>query len=158
MSEHYLLLKVVHVISATILFGTGIGSAFHMWFAHRSGNVAAIACVARHVVLADFMFTTPAVIVQPVTGVLLALAAGYDLQSPWLICSYALFALAGACWLPVVAIQLRIRNLAADALARNAPLPALYRRLMKIWFLLGWPAFLSLIIVFWLMIAKPALW
>jgi uncharacterized membrane protein len=98
------------------------------------------------------------VIVQPVTGVALAMAAGHDLLSPWLICSYALFLLAGACWLPVVVIQMRIRDLSADAVQRETALPPRYFRLMRAWFLLGWPAFIALVVVFWLMIAKPALW
>ncbi len=158
MNDHYLLLKTLHILSSAILFGTGIGTAFQMWFAHRGGNTAAIANVARNVVIADFVFTTPAVIVQPATGVALALAAGHDLLSPWLVLSYALFLLAGACWLPVVAIQIRVRDLLADAVVRGAALPPRYFRLMRTWFYLGWPAFIALVVVFWLMIAKPDFW
>ena len=121
MSEHYLLFKTLHILSSTILFGTGIGTAFHLWSAHRGGDAATIANVARNTVIADFIFTAPAVILQPATGVALALAAGYDLMSPWLVCSYALFLLAGACWLPVVVIQVRVRDLAADAVRARRP-------------------------------------
>jgi uncharacterized membrane protein len=158
MSDHYLLLKTLHILSSTILFGTGIGTAFHLWFAHRGGDAATIASVARNTVIADFIFTAPAVIVQPATGLALAVAAGYDLLSPWLVCSYALFLLAGACWLPVVVIQVRVRDLAAHAVVHGAALPPRYFRLMRAWFFLGWPAFAGLVVVFWLMIAKPALW
>jgi uncharacterized membrane protein len=158
MSEHYFLLKTLHVLGSTVLFGTGLGTALQMWLAHRSGSVAAISVTARNVVIADLFFTTPAVILQPLTGLALAVTSGYDLLAPWLVCSYALYLLAGACWIPVVVIQLEMRNLAAGALAQGSALPARYHRLMRIWFALGWPAFIALIVVFWLMVARPGLW
>ena len=156
--DYYLLLKTLHILSSTVLFGTGLGSAFHLWWAHRSGDCATIAQVARNVVVADFIFIAPAVIVQPLSGIALLKLAGYDPFAPWLVCSYALFLLAGACWLPVVVMQIRIRHLAASALKNNTALPPAYYRLMRAWFILGWPAFIGLVLVFWLMVAKPQLW
>jgi uncharacterized membrane protein len=156
--ESYFLLKFVHILSATLLFGTGLGTAFFMWMAHRSGNVAAIAVTARHVVLADWWFTTPAVIVQPISGWLLMQRLGMDFSQSWLVLALALYALAGACWLPVVWIQLQLRDLAQACAARDAALPARFHQLMRIWFWLGWPAFLAVVLSFWLMIAKPVLW
>lgn len=150
------LLKWVHVVSATILFGTGIGTAFQMLMAHRSGEVRGIALVARQVVLADWLFTLPAGIVQPVSGLLLAHAIGYGSHEPWLNVTYALYAVAAACWIPVVVIQLRVRDLAVAAARTGKPLPARYNLLMCWWFWLGWPAFLSLAGIFWLMIGKPS--
>lgn len=146
----------VHIISATVLFGTGIGTAFQMLMAHRSGNVAGIALVARQVVIADWLFTLPAGILQPVSGLLLAHAIGYSPHEPWLNATYALYAIAAACWIPVVVIQLRVRDLAATAAAQGKPLPERYNVLMRWWFWLGWPAFLSLVGIFWLMIGKPS--
>ena len=154
-TELYLALKVVHILSATILFGTGLGTALHFWLVHRSGNVAAIAEVARNVVLADFALTAPAGIVQPLTGVALAHLMGWPLLSPWLAESYALYVLAFACWAPVVVLQIRARDLAAEAARRGERLPPAYARIMRWWFALGWPAFLALIAVFALMVAKP---
>jgi uncharacterized membrane protein len=154
----YLLIKTLHIISATVLFGTGIGTAFQMLRAHRSGNREAIAETAHSVVLADAIFTTPAIIIQPLTGVALAHLAGFDLWSSWLVVSLALYVLAGACWLPVVWLQLRCRDLARAAVHSNTPLPAQYHRFMGIWFALGWPAFAALIVIFWLMTAKPVIW
>ncbi len=154
----YLLLKTIHIISSTVLFGTGIGTAFQMWKAHRDGDVRTIAAVNRNVVIADWLFTTPAVIIQPLTGWLLLRAAGFDPMAPWLVLAYALYLLAGACWLPVVFIQLRLRDLAMAAAASSAPLDDRYWRLYRWWFALGWPAFGGLVIVFWLMVAKPPLW
>ena len=156
--EHYALLKLVHIVCSTLLFGTGLGTAFFQWQAHRSGDARAIAATARHVVLADWLFTTPAVIVQPVTGVLLARMVGYELTAPWLLSALALYVVAGACWLPVVAIQIRVRDLAASAGASGEPLPARYHRLMRAWWALGWPAFAAVALTFWLMVRKPALW
>ena len=153
--ETYFLLKLVHVISSTLLFGTGLGTAFFMWMAHRRGDVGAIAVTAQHVVLADWLFTTPAVIVQPLTGLLLLERLGIAWTQPWVLASIALYLLAGACWLPVVAIQLRVRDLARDAAQGGLTLPPAYFRLMRWWFALGWPAFIAVVIVFWLMVRKP---
>lgn len=154
----YLLLKTIHILSSTVLFGTGIGTAFQMWKTHRDGDVRAIAAVNRNVVIADWLFTTPAVIVQPLTGWLLLQAAGFDPMTPWLVLSYALYLLAGLCWVPVVFIQLKLRDLAQVAVRDVTPLDANYWRLYRTWFWLGWPAFGGLVVVFWLMTAKPQLW
>ncbi len=151
----YEIVKVLHIVSATVLFGTGIGTAFVVWRADRSGDVAAIAFAARHAVVADWLFTTPAVIFQPLSGLWLAHIAGYDLDEAWLVWAYALYALAAACWLPVVWLQIRMRRLAAEAAAGGTPPLEAYRRCMRAWFVLGWPAFLALLVIFILMVARP---
>ena len=155
MSDPYPWLKWVHVLSATVLFGPGLGTAFHMWLAHLRADARVIAVVARNVVLADWLFTATSGIVQPVTGLALVRLLGYDPLAPWLVASYVLYAIAAACWLPVVWLQIRVRDIAASAVAAEGPLPPLYHRYMRLWFALGWPAFLSLIGVFGLMIWKP---
>ena len=156
MPEPYTVLKWVHVLSSTLLFGTGLGTAFHFWLAQRSHRVAAIAVAARSTVIADFLFTLPAALLQPATGFAMALIAGYPLTSPWILISTVLYLVAGACWVPVVFIQLRMRDIAEESLRGGTELPARYARLARAWFLLGWPAFLALVAVFWLMVAKPA--
>jgi uncharacterized membrane protein len=118
--DDYLLLKTVHIVSATILFGTGLGTAFHMWMSHLSGSVPAIAVAARNTVIADFLFTTPAVVVQPATGVLLAVHAGIPQTEGWLLLSIGLYLVTGACWVPVVWLQVRMHRL-ADAAPPQAP-------------------------------------
>lgn len=153
----YPLYKTVHILSSTVLFGTGLGTAFHMWRADRTGDLRVIAAAARQTVLADWLFTTPAVIVQPLTGFLLIFEAGYALNEGWIMLSLALYAVTGACWLPVVWLQIRVRDLAAAALDDGAGLPPLYRRYMRIWFALGWPAFLSVVAIFALMVFRPFL-
>lgn len=156
--DSFFLLKWVHVLSSTLLFGTGLGTAFHGWMAMRSRCLPAMAVSGRNVVLADWIFTAPAVVVQPVTGVMLALRAGYGLGDSWLVASLALYVVVGACWLPVVWLQIRLRRLAENAVATGAPLPPLFDRYAWTWFALGWPAFLGVVVIFWLMIAKPVLW
>jgi len=151
----YTLLKVAHVIGAAVLLGTGAGIAFFMLMAHRSRDPVLIAHTAGIVVLADALFTASAVILQPVTGAALAHIVGYPLWSGWIAWSLALYVLTGLCWLPVVWIQLRLRDLARDAVATAAPLPALYFRLFRVWFVLGLPAFSAVIAIVWLMVAKP---
>lgn len=151
----YLFVKWLHVLSATVLFGTGLGTAFQMWMAHRRGDVRAIAATARNVVKADWLFTATSGVAQPVTGGVMIWMAGHDSLAPWLAWSYALYALALACWLPVVWLQIRVRNLAEAAVREATPLPAAYHRCMRWWFALGWPAFLSLLAIFWLMVARP---
>ena len=153
--EPYFLIKTVHVISATVLFGTGLGTAFFMFRSRNAVNLQSRLDTARTTVLADYLFTLPAVILQPITGVMLIVWSGYDPFDFWLVASYGLFVLAGLCWLPVVWIQIRLRNMLAASLRTGAPLPEAYRRLLRVWFILGWPAFGALIVVFFLMAAKP---
>jgi uncharacterized membrane protein len=153
----YLPLKFLHVIGATVLLGTGAGIAFFMLMAHRTGNAATVAAVARIVVLADFLFTATAVLLQPITGVLLAFSAGYTLREGWIVASVILYLVTGAFWLPVVWMQMRMRRLAETAAATGAPLPGQYHRLFRVWFVFGFPAFAAVIAIFWLMIARPEL-
>jgi len=126
MSSWYFLVKWVHVVSSTVLFGTGAGIAFFFLRAHRTGDVRIMASVGRDVVLADMVFTATAVTLQPVTGIVLALMAGYTLSSPWLLLSILFYGLIGCCWLPVVCLQMRMRDMAADAAHKGQPLPMLY--------------------------------
>ncbi|OWQ90766.1 hypothetical protein CDN99_11355 [Roseateles aquatilis] len=154
----YLVIKWLHIVSSVLLAGTGFGSAFYLFFANRSGSLAAQAVVARLVKRADLWFTTPAVIVQPVTGVWLAMQAGWSLDTPWLAASIALYLLAGACWLPVVWLQIRLSAMADEALASGRPLPPLYWRYARWWEGLGYPAFVAVLVVFYLMVNKPVLW
>jgi len=158
MTDLLLTLKLVHVLGAAVLFGTGLGIAFFMYMAHRTGNAATIAATGRIVVIADALFTATAVVVQPVSGGLLAWVIGYRLWESWIVASLALYVMVGLCWLPVVAIQMRLRDLAAQAARTSASLPAAYHRLFRIWFWLGWPAFLGVIAIFALMLWKPQLW
>ncbi len=158
MSEAYLWIKVLHVVSSAVLFGTGLGTAFQMWMAHRSRDPGSIATVSSNVVMADFLFTMPAIVVQPVTGFALVWLAGFDPLASWLIAVYVLYAVAGLCWLPVVWLQIQVRNMAWAALAADRPLPADYGRYMRIWFGLGCPAFAAVAAIFWLMVSKPELW
>lgn len=152
----YLLLKWLHILSSTFLFGTGIGSAFYMLVASLTRDVRAIAVVSRHVVIADWLFTTPAIIIQPVTGFAMLHIAGMSFGSRWVVGSVILYVLAVACWLPVVWMQMRMRYMAMRAAATgDIELPALYWRYFSYWILLGIPAFLSLVIIFWLMVARP---
>jgi uncharacterized membrane protein len=152
----YFLLKFLHLVGATVLLGTGAGIAFFMLMAHRTGKTEVIAGVARIVVVADFLFTASAVVLQPVTGALLARQAGFPLFSGWIGWSLLLYLVTGAFWLPVVWMQMRMRDLAATASAANEPLPPDYHRLFRLWFAFGFPAFAAVLAILWLMIAKPA--
>jgi len=155
MSVAYLFVKWLHILSSTLLFGTGIGIAFFMWLAHRRGNVVEIAGTARTVVVADACFTAPAVVTQLVTGLWLTHRLGIGLSPVWIRATLVLFCLVGACWLPVLWLQIRARDLAAAAAVNNSSLPASYYRIMRLWFWLGWPAFFGVIVIFWLMVDKP---
>lgn len=151
----YLWLKWVHIISATLLFGTGIGTAFYKCWADLQGDVRAQLVVLRGVVLADWWVTTPAIVIQPVTGLWMADIAGYSLVDGWLLWAMVLYLLAGACWLPVVWLQIRMRRLAEQAVAEGAGLPQRYHAYRRLWFALGVPAFGALVVVFYLMVFKP---
>jgi uncharacterized membrane protein len=150
-----LILRWLHAIGACVLLGTGAGIAFFMLMAHRTGNAALIAGTARIVVIADLVFTATAVIAQPLTGWLLAREAGWALTEGWIAASLGLYLLAGACWLPVLRVQIILRDLAAEAARSGAALPARYQRLYRLWFALGIPAFTAVLAILWLMIARP---
>ena len=151
----YLLVKTLHVIGATLLFGTGAGIAFFMLMAHRSGDARVIAHTAGVVVVADTLFTATAVILQPVTGAWLAHTTGFPLAHGWLGLSLILYVVTGLFWLPVVWMQLRMRDLARTAAREAAPLPPAYHRLWRLWFAFGFPAFFAVAAIIWLMVSKP---
>jgi uncharacterized membrane protein len=150
--------KFIHVLGASVLFGTGLGITFFMFMANRTCHAGVIAIVARFVVIADLVFTATAAVVQPISGVMLAWSIGLSpLEESWIVLSLLLYVLIGLCWLPVVFIQIRMRNLAHDAAINSKPLPDAYRRLFRVWFWLGWPAFASVLGIFALMIWQPRL-
>jgi len=151
----YLTIKTVHILSSVFLVGTGFGTAFYLFFANRSKSVEAIAVVSKLVVRADWWFTTPAGIIQPLSGAWLIHAAGFPPDALWIRASLALYVLAGVCWLPVVWYQLKMAKLAVAAHAAGQALPPLYWRYAKRWELLGYPAFAAMAIIYYLMVTKP---
>jgi uncharacterized membrane protein len=152
----YLIVKWLHIISSTFLFGTGIGSAWYLLFAVISRNVRAIAVVSRIVVIADWTFTATTMVAQPLTGFYLIHLAGFPMNSRWIVWSLGLYVIAGLCWLPVVWLQLKLRDLSARAADENTALPPLFWRYFKLWVVLGIPAFFAFLAIFYLMVAKPA--
>lgn len=145
---------MIHILCAVIVAGTGTGIAFFMFMANRSSNLEAIAVTTRHVVLADWIFTAPAVALQLITGVLLMFKAGYSFTSVWFFLVIGLFCFIGICWLPVVFIQYKLKSLAERSLSSSTLDPA-FSKLMSLWTALGVPAFLSILVIFWLMVFKP---
>ncbi len=152
----YFILKYLHVLGAIVILGTGSGIAFFMLMAHRSGDVAFIARTAATVVVADFLFTASAVVVQPLTGVALMNFTSTPPTEPWLASSLLLYVVAGLFWIPVVFMQIEMRNLARAAAERGQGLPPRYVTLFRRWFLFGIPGFGSVMAILWLMIAKPS--
>jgi uncharacterized membrane protein len=148
-------LRLLHVVGAAVLLGTGAGIAFFMVMANRTGKPALVAHTLGVVVIADAVFTTSAVILQPITGFLLAHIVGWRLTDGWLMVSMGLYVVTGLCWLPVVWIQIRLRELARQAEREATPLSEEYHRLFAKWFALGIPAFVSVLAIVWLMLAKP---
>lgn len=151
----YLWLKFIHILSSTILFGTGIGTACTMLYAHYTRNTQIIAAITRYVVLADWLFTTTSGIIQPVTGLWMVYLAGYAWTSFWIMGSIIGYLIAAVCWFPVVYLQIQMCHLANKAEQDKTTLPLIYFRYFNYWFCLGWPAFISLVIVFYLMTNKP---
>ena len=152
--DSYLFLKLIHILSAVVVVGTGAGIAFFMFMANRSNNVAAIAITARHVVLADWIFTAPAVVLQFVSGVLLMSKLGYSFTSSWFLWVISLFIFIGVCWIPVVVIQYKLKAL-ADSSLDTGVLDPTFKKMMRLWTALEVPAFASILVIFWLMVFKP---
>lgn len=157
MMSTYVVVKWLHILSSIVLLGTGFGAAYFMFFANRSRDVAAQAVITRLVVRADWWFTSPTVIIQPATGLWLAQMAGIPLTTPWLAASIALFLLAGACWIPVVWLQLRMSAIVNNSSRTAQELPPLYWQYARRWERLGYPAFAALLVVSYLMVAKPTI-
>jgi uncharacterized membrane protein len=155
--NEYLIIKWLHILSSTVLFGTGIGIAFFKWITDRSGDIRAIRVINERTVFADWLFTTPSGIVQLATGVYLAYVAGYPLLSGWVFYFLCLFVLAGGCWLPVLWLQIQMQEMARTADATHISLPAQYWVYTRVWFWLGVPAFFALVVVYGLMVFKPAI-
>ncbi len=153
--DTYQAVKTLHILGSTVLFGTGIGIAFFMYASHFAKNLHEKHFAARMTVLADMVFTTPAVILQPATGIWLVINGGYGVHDLWLSVTYGLYAVAGLCWLPVVWIQLQLRGMLKVAIDTGTDLPPRYAKLFRIWFALGWPAFVALLVIFGLMVTKP---
>jgi len=152
--EYYLILKLIHILAAVVVTGTGAGIAFFMFMANRSNNPQAIYITAKHVILGDWIFTTPAVITQIITGILLMNMQGYSFSAAWFYWVVGLFSFIGICWLPVLRIQYKLRELAKISVDSNLVTPE-FKSLMKTWTLLGIPAFTAIIGIFWLMVFKP---
>jgi uncharacterized membrane protein len=155
--NEYLVIKWAHILSATFLFGTGLGSAFYKWMTDRTGVLPAIVQTNRLVVLADWIFTTPTIVIQPISGIWLLMLMGSPLDQGWILLAILLYFLAGACWLPVVWLQIRMRDLAVEAYKSNQPLNNKYQEYSRIWFWLGVPAFIAMIVIYFLMIYKPSI-
>lgn len=148
--DGYLIVKLLHILSAAVLFGTGIGTAFFMLRAWQSTSDEAMRETTTHVVQADWLFTTPAVVVQLVSGLWLTSQIGISYLSVWFGVVIGLFVFVGACWLPVVWIQIRLREL-----IRSDTESSQCRRLMRWWVALGIPAFMAVLALFVLMVYKP---
>jgi uncharacterized membrane protein len=154
----YEILLFFHVVGASVLLGTGAGIAFFMVISNRSGDPTLIAHTAGIVVLADAVFTATAAIVQPITGFLLAHNVGWQMSESWIVVSLGLYVFIGLFWLPVVWMQVQMRRMAIDARDGGRPMPTAYYRIYRVWFAFGCPAFLSVLGIIWLMIAKPSMW
>ena len=154
--DSYALVKTAHILSAMVLFGTGLGIAFYFWMGGRGEDDKAAMFAARATVTADYVFTLTAVIAQPLTGAWLVWRGGFDPFDRWLVLTYVLYLLAGACWIPVVFIQVRIRDMLRLKVNGEPFDASAYKRLRAWWFALGWPAFLALVIVVHLMVTKPS--
>ena len=151
----YLTIKAIHILSSVLMVGTGFGTAFYLFFVNRSRSVEAIAVVSRLVVKADWWFTTPAVIIQPISGAYMIHRAGFPLDPLWITVSLGLYAVAGVCWLPVVWYQIKMGRMAIAAHAQEKPLPDAYWVYARRWELLGYPAFSAMVVVYFLMVLKP---
>ncbi len=157
MIQIYFILKIIHIISACVLFGTGMGTAFYMLLANRSNSIAIIAIATGHVVKADWIFTTSSGIIQALTGFAMVHLLGFSLLTPWLLWAIIGYCIAGACWLPVVYLQIQLHKIAKESYLQQQSLPAKYYLYYRYWFILGWPAFIALIMVYYLMVAMPVL-
>ena len=156
--ETFSLLELLHILGAMVLFGSGLGIAFFMVAASRSGNVALIAGTARIVVIADIALMATAFVLQPITGLGMAHIAHIHLWQSWIAISLGLYAVIGLLWLPGFWLRLQMREMAATALAAGTPLPERYRQFMRLWYWCGAPGFVAIITILYFMVTQPEYW
>jgi uncharacterized membrane protein len=158
MSDAYYFWKTAHILSATILFGTGIGIAFFCWFGYRtalrSGDISTLRSFLRLTVAADAGLTAPSVVFQAISGAALMTVLGWSHSSDWAVLVWTLYVFVGACWLPVVGIQIRLKR-EADRASTIAALPRVFHRMFLAWIALGVPVFCAVVVIVYLMVAKP---
>lgn len=154
----YTLLKLLHILSAMVFFGTGLGTAYFKFRADRSGDLRVIAWTAREVVQADWRFTVPSGILLPLSGGIIVQVVKFGWSSPWIWWALSGYALAGLCWLPAAWMQIRMRDLAEEALAKQTELSPKFHAYARWWTILGFPSFLAAMVVIWVMITKYAAW
>ncbi len=148
----YPLLKLIHIISATIMIGTGLGSAFYLYFTYKKGQVSTVKEVLKLVVTADTIFTTPSVVIQFITGLLLSNLLGFTYTNWfWVVLSVSFVVL--ILWVRAALIQLKLKKI----LDKEKSLTVQFHRLMKIWFYLGVPSFLGAVYIYYLMVYKDFL-
>lgn len=153
----YTWLKMIHILGTIVMVGIGSGSVFYKFRADRGGDLRTIVFANKNVVLADWIFTAPSVIIQPISGLLMARIAGYPLTQNWILLGITFYITAGLCWLPAVYLQIQMRDISFNALTSSQPLPLLYRRMYTVWCWLGVGGFLSVLIVIYVMVFKPSL-
>ncbi len=158
MTSFYLLLKTIHILAATLFFGTGLGSAFFKFRADQSGNIEDIVFAQKNIVLADWLFTIPSGILLPLTGLWMVWYLGIPLTTPWIMAGLGLYALAGLCWVPAAMMQIWMREAALHAQATQTPLPPRYHTWALWWLLLGFPAFGASVWTIYIMVSKRFPW
>ena len=155
--ELYSAIKLVHVLSAALLIGVGAGTAFFLWYTHRSGEIGAIRIATRAALLVEWWIIVPTVVLQPLTGFWMLDVDGQALQQPWTVAALLLFSVAGVVWVPAVALKIRMHNFARAAAERRLPLPPEFHRWMHWWLALWWTIFLLTLAILALMVFRPSL-
>ena len=150
----YNTLITLHIISVILLLGVGGGSAFYKFMSDRSGNLEVIVHTNKMVVLADWLFTTPSVLLQPITGLMLANLMGYSFDELWLLLSVTLYVFSTLLWLVAVWLQIKMKKMARSAVEQKVNLGEAYAKLVNYWIWLGVFSAFSMGTVFYLMIYK----
>lgn len=153
-----LVVKALHVLSATIFFGAGLMSAFWKFRGDSSGEPRVVEWAQKQVVLADWVFTVPSGVVSPATGVVLVSVYGLPWTTPWVLASLGGYLAAMVLWLPAAWIQVELRRIARQCVADGTALPERFQRLNRIWLALGVPAFGVSVFIIYAMVVKPSLW
>jgi len=150
-----LALKFVHMVSMAVMFGTWLGIALFMVFAHRARNTSVVALTSVFVVRAELWVMATAVVLQPLVGIPLAFAIGSPIGAYWLEASVAIYGGVLLVWILNLLIEMRIRRLSKDAALAASPLPPSYRRLFWVWSLFTIAGLAGMIAIMAFMIWQP---
>ncbi|MDQ0115862.1 DUF2269 family protein [Paenibacillus harenae] len=146
---------VLHLLGVLLMAGNIITAAFWKIRADLAGNPIVIHQAAKNVMIADYAFTIPGLVMIIVSGGAMASESGVTWTGiNWLTLSLILLSVTGIIWLAIlIPLQRKMIRSSADGI-KTGTISAEYRRASRQWAIYGVAATLLPIIILYLMVMK----